>query len=487
MENLKQIPEKYVALGVLLLWGGLFLTLGLVRFDAYGIDEGAARALILNWSVADNIINPIFVLGAPDFRALLFAPIGIYWSGNMIAAKVFSILITFFAAWLLYRWIKKLENGEVAIVATALFLISPVVVQQVDSMGAGPYLLLAFALGAWLDAAYRKSPIYFGGWYFLQLVWIAVVVTIHPIGLAYPLALAYWWFSRPQETKQSRHVYVGIFIATVIAIAMTLGWHDLSWFNNPFTALSTNLQGGIIGSAEDINWVPGIISAFVLSILLFTERTRLSQDFLGLMILISIVIGIFLADSVWATFVFTMIIYSGTARLAGLNQDKTSFIGQKGTFITVIFISLTFFMVQAKTHAIDNKLGILSPEDELLQTLSRIASDETKPFRAASEWPGRAMLATRRDVLPLPPAFESAEELYEKAVSGVTHILFNPYARDNAPLAQHLANLVGYTETSALNRVGALITVTQHKVTLHTRLNEAVAPEEKKETETSTQ
>lgn len=485
MENVKNIPEKYIGLGILLVWGGLFLLFDLVRLDAFGLDEGAARALILNWSVSDNIVNPIFVLGAPDFRALLFLPIGAYWSGNMMAAKIFSLIISFAAAWLLYNWAKKRENNEAATIASALFLVSPIIVQQIDSMGAGPYLLLAFAVGAWLDNSYRKTAKYFGGWYFLQLVWIAIVVTIHPIGLAYPLALAYWWYSRPHTDKSGRHVFIGIFIATVIAIAMKLGWQGLAWFSNPFAVLSTSLQGGIIGSAEEINWIPGIIASFVLAILVYIERARLSQDFLGLMLLSSLFIGIFAADAVWATFVITFVIYSGTARLSEWNNTKTSFIGQKGTLIAITFVTLTFFMVQAKHHAIDNKLGILSPEDELIQTLSRMASDKDQPFRAASQWPGRSMLATKRDVLPLPPAFSSAEELYEKAVSGVTHILFNPYTSDNSGLAKHLAMLTSRTETAALNKFGVLIKVNDHKVTLHTRLNEEIAPQEDVNNETT--
>lgn len=480
MEKIKSLPEKYIALAVLIIWGAIFLLAGLIRVDPFGLDEGAARALILNWSISDNIVNPIFILGAPDFRAILFAPIGIYWSGSMLAAKIFSLVISFLAAWLLYRWSRRTDNSETALLATALFLISPFIVGQIDSMGAAPYLLLAFALGAWLDNAYRKTEKYFGAWYFLQLLWIAIVVSLHPTGLAYPAALAYRWYKQPHEHKTSRHVFIGIFLAVFFSLAITWGWHDLQWFSNPFAALSLAVQGGIVISAEQINWVPGIIAAFILGVIFVLDKETMGKDFLGSIFMLAILIGVIAADQVWASLVYTFVIYRAVALLNNWNQQResTSYIGQKGGLIIVAFVTATFFMIQAKTHALDIKYERLSQEDELILTLANIARDKDKPFRAASQWPGRTMIATRRDVLPLPPAFSDGDELYEKAISQLTHILFNPYDKDNQQLAKNMAMLVSQTTTLELNRSGALVAVTKNDVKLHSRPNQELQKEQ---------
>ncbi|MDH5544358.1 MAG: hypothetical protein OEZ43_02130 [Gammaproteobacteria bacterium] len=471
--NHKVIPEKYLALLSLIVWGALVLGLGLVRFDAYGLDEGAARALMLNWSVADNIVNPIFVLGAPDFRALMYLPIGLYWTGSILATKVFSIIIAFIGAFFLYRWTKRLDNSESALVATALYLVSPIVLTQIDSLGAGLYVILAFALGSWLDNAYRQTDRYFGAWYFLQLVWIAVVIGLHPIGLAYPLALIYRWYSTPHPQKKSRHIFVGIAISSFFSLAITMGWPSVDWFNNPLTSLSLSLDGSIVQSTEHINWVPGVILAFLASILLVTEINTIKSDVLCSMLAIAMVIGIVTGDATWATLVVTYAIYRGIPRLIAWNSRKEagSFLGQKGATIVVAFVLSTFFMLQAKEHWRDIKLQVLTPEDELIENLSSIALDKDSAFRAASQWPGRTMIATRRDVLPLPPGFNSAEELYENAVKGVTHILFDPYDKNNVDLARNLAQLVSVTETLALNRDAALVRVKEHNVQLHIRPN----------------
>src|SRR3569832_682049 len=86
-QSLRQILERNRGLIVLLAWGGALLSLDLLRTTPYGLDEGAARGLLLIWSISDKNNNPIVTLGIPDFRALLFIPLGAYWPGSLIAAK----------------------------------------------------------------------------------------------------------------------------------------------------------------------------------------------------------------------------------------------------------------------------------------------------------------------------------------------------------------------------------------------------------------
>src|SRR3990172_241812 len=147
LDTLSRFIARYWGLAVLLLWGGL--ALWRERSTPYGLDEGAARALLLNWSVAGDVVNPIVIFGVPDFRALIFIPLGIYWPGSLIAAKAFTLLVTFVAAALLYRWSRRSLSQETALVATGLLLIAPLTLAQADALAAGPYLLLMFGLGAW--------------------------------------------------------------------------------------------------------------------------------------------------------------------------------------------------------------------------------------------------------------------------------------------------------------------------------------------------
>ena len=68
---LDRIPTPLWYLIIMCLWGAGVIGFGLVRFNALNIDEGAAMALLLNWSVSDQIVNPVTTYGGPDFRALL--------------------------------------------------------------------------------------------------------------------------------------------------------------------------------------------------------------------------------------------------------------------------------------------------------------------------------------------------------------------------------------------------------------------------------
>ena len=70
----------------------------------------------------------------------------------MIAAKVFSLMITFFAAWLLFRWIRKLEKHDKV---TALSL----------------SMILGGAIGNLIDRAMTGEvvdfiQVYYAQWYF---------------------------------------------------------------------------------------------------------------------------------------------------------------------------------------------------------------------------------------------------------------------------------------------------------------------------------
>lgn len=454
-----RIPPRFWALIALVIWGGL--TLWLLRRDAYGLDEGAARALLLNWSVADNVVNPIVTFGVPDFRALIFVPLGIYWSGNILAAKVFTLLITFAAGALFYQWSCRTASKEVALIATGLLLIAPLTLMQIDALGVGPYLVLIFGLGVWLDWSYRSLPRPLGGKYFAQLVLVASAVSLHPAGLAYPLALVWTWHNDPLDTRSQRHIYIGVAVAVVLVALLRAGWHGLEWWANPLDALANVVMGPRL---EEAGWLPGALVAFALLGVLVSSVRNLLSDLMGRVLALALIFGLPTADPAWALVVSALLLYYGVPRLIDLNETigGAGFAGQRGGVMLLIFIAATWFMGVDRNYYGFVRSGVLPPQDQLILTLALEAADPKQPFRAASQWPGRTMIAVKRDVLPLPPPAKNGAALL-KTIPGITHLIFDPADPDNKSLGRNIAELGGAMETLALQPGGVLIKVRSAK------------------------
>lgn len=452
---LARIPARYWNLLILVIWGGLVLLL--LRQDGYGLDEGAARALLLNWSIVDNIANPIVIFGVPDFRALLFIPVGIYWSGSLLAAKVFTLILTFIAALLLYQWSMRTLGKEVALLATGLLLISPITVQQIDSLAAGPYLLLVFALGAWLDDSYRAVNRPMGGKFFTQMLLVAISVSLHPAGLAYPFALLWRWYKDPLDKTQQRHIYVGIAVAVLFTLLLRMGWQGLEWWSNPFNALTNAVLGPSVEGGLDTRLWMGVVVAIIGVTVIISARRQLLGDLLGSTLLGGILIGALSADPAWAMLVLVMVLYYGFALLITINQSlgTHSLVGQRGIVMAVLLIMATLFMNIDKAYYSYTRSGILPPQDQLIHTLA-LQAEADKPFRAVSQWPARTMIAVKRDVLPLPPAAKDGAGLL-KMLPTITHLMFDPYASQNKRLAANVAELPGTFETLALQPGGVIL------------------------------
>lgn len=465
---LDKIPTRIWALLVLLAWGGAILYFGLVRLTPYGLDEGAALALLLDWSVSDMIANPVITFGGPDFRALLFAPLGMYWPGSMLAAKVFTLITTFVALMLLYRWTREHGNesdDETALIATGLMLVAPVTIAQADAIGSGPFLLLLFALGWRMDAHYRASPHSISSLYFLQLILAAITITLHPMGLAYPLALAWRWYRDPKSAAQQKQVWIGLGITTVIIIAMRIGWVALDWFANPLASLSQAVTSFVpLDPREQPGILPGLLLAALLLVLLAKDVRRLLDDLLGTSLLLALVVGLLAADTSWAMIALAVLLYRGIPYLILLNQrlgarvGLSGFAGQRGLVMAVVFVTATLFMQVDKAYANLIASGQLSPSDELIQTLCVEAADPDARFLAASQWPARTMIACRRDVLPLPPVAENgAAQL--AMMHGVTHVIFDPNDPRHSNLARNFAEITGQTKTLGILPGGVLVLI----------------------------
>lgn len=451
-----RIPARVWVLAALLIWGGLALLL--LRPDGYGIEEGAAHALLLNWTLIDSVASPVFTFGVPDFRAVLFIPVAVYWSGSLLAAKVFTLLITFGAGLLLYRWCSRTVSPEAALIATGLWLIAPLTLYTANSLGAGIYLMALFALGAWLDEAYRAEPRPLGGKYFAQMVLAAICVSLHPAGLAHPLALALRWYKAPLSRREQRQVFIGLAVAVVAVVLVRMGWSGLAWWSNPLPVLSGLLTtpGTTVGDAAHwLGFVAGVLTVWVL----WVKRAAWLHDTTGLMLVLGLVLGLSAADNTWALLALTAVIYYGVPQLIALNSawGGAGLWGQRGGVLLLVVVVATLFMSQDRQQAVQARAAPLAAQDRLLQALVLEAGDEKQPFRVASQWPARTLLVTRRDALPLPPAAkDSVAQL--QMLSGVTHLVFDPY-RVERDLARNLSELGAELETVVRQEGGVILKV----------------------------
>ncbi len=445
---------------VLLLWGGGILSLGLLRFDPYGIEESAARGLLLVWSIGDRVLNPLVTLGIPDFRVLLFLPLGFYWPGSIIAAKVYTLLLAFGAVALLYKWCVRESSTEVAQIACALLLISPLLLNQIDAVGAGIYLLLMFTVAEWLDRRYRKIRRPLGGWFFMQLLWTGHAITIHPMGLAYPLALGWHWNRSPLDERQQRHVFIGLALVIGVVLGVRGGWEHVSWLADPILPLAQSFQA-IIGVTGEPSLFLGWLLALLGIALILIDRRFLLENFLGSILLGALLIGAFAADVPWALMLYTFVLVRGVHYLIRINQSLGGYglIRQRGLVIVAFFTLATTSMLADKARHLAIEENQLGPQDHLLRWLVQDAEDNDLRLSVASQWPGRTLLATRQDTFPLPPAQGLDGEAFLKSIEGITHLVFDPFTPGNKPLADLLSTIPDRAKTAQLNPAGVVVVI----------------------------
>ena len=458
---LARIPAQLKILLIFLLWGGLVLVFHLLRFDPYGIDEPAARALLLNWTVSDQVVNPIVVFGLPDLRVLLFAPLGIYWTGSIIAVKVFTLLIAFSATLLLYRWARRTMNEEVALLGSGLLLIAPLTFSQINAVGIGPFLLLLFALGQWLDEKYRQVQRKLGGWYFLQMILAAVAVSLHPAGLAYPLALMWEWYKDPLDKRHRIQVIAGLAIVTILILILRLGWPALQWGGNPMAVL-TDLVYVMGPDSEGPTWVLGLIPSGILVLFVLSDFRGIFGDLLGRMLLGGLLLGSVAAGPGWAMLALAIILYRGLHKLIAINQGMQAggLAGQRGMVLVVVFGLATTYMIADKVQRYDILLGTVTSQDEVIRALAGELEDldNKKPAVTISQWPARTLLATKHTTFPLPPPAQNAQALL-KNLHGAHFLLFNPYDKSNTRLTRQVSELASQLKTIMVTRDAVLVEI----------------------------
>lgn len=466
--NISARHKGYVALAV---WGAIALFL--LRHDLFGLDESAARSLLLSWSIADQVASSVTTFGMPDLRAVLFLPAGFLWTGSVFAPKVLAAVLLAGTAWLLYAWKRRVAGDECALLATGLLIISPLALEQIDTLSPGIFLLAAFALGAWLDKQYRADPRSFNGWYFAQLFVCAFSASLHPAGLAYPLALLWFWRTVPLDQKHQKFFLAGIVFAVVFILLVRMGWNDLTLFQNPVKNLSSIFTGSPQEDAQTImQWLPGSVVLALLVAVVFKQYRKLWSDLTGRTLLIGLVLGAIAGDQAWGLIALCILLYFGLPSLLRPASDSSGggFMRQRGWVLLLVFICSTFFMRADKTYYETGHSGTLSAQDELIKTLAVAAendrqageSDESEKkrqrFIVASQWPGRTMLACRCDTFPLPPVARDPQTQLANLHS-VAYLLLDPKQTANVELARNLSLLGGVVETVSLQPGGVLLHV----------------------------
>lgn len=467
---LSRIPGQYWSNGSLLLWAAISLLL--MRHDPYGLNEGAAKAILLAWSIADQVASSVVTFGTPDLRALLFLPTGFLWTGNVFVAKVLTLLLLAIAARALYLLGKEMFTAESALLATGLLLIAPLTLSQIDSLATGPYLLIAFALGVQADKAYRAAPRSFNGWYFAQLLICAFSVSLHPAGLAYPIALLWSWRTEPLDSKQQKYFLIGISFTVLLMLIIRMGWAGQPWLHNPLYSLGSILipDTALSDNKSTPTLLAGILVLVILVITVIKQFSALKNHMIGRIMLTALALGILVGDNAWSLLALTVILYFGfPALLHSKLPSGSSFMKQRGWALLLLFLLSTVFMQADKLFYSVNHNRMLSTEDQLISALAdeaekyRQASElaeskgeKVEHFRVASQWPGRTMIACKCDTLPLPPAAtDPAAQL--KMLHGISYLLLDPKETENLALARNLSLLGNLAETVSLQPGGVLL------------------------------
>ncbi|RMH59326.1 MAG: hypothetical protein D6678_07960 [Zetaproteobacteria bacterium] len=433
-----------------------FAYMALFRYDRLGIEEGAAQALLLNWSIVQQIASPVALYGMPDLRAIFFVPLDMHWAGSLVAAKVFTLLTLFGTALMLYRWAERVYSSESAMISTALLLIAPISAMQVDALGSGVFLLFCLVAACWLNEIMRNAKHALPSWFFLLIITCAMAVSLHPMGLAIPAVLLWQWW-RADAWQQARGKFLGLLLATVVICYIRWGWYGMeAGADNPLVMLGDALLGSPL--LRSPGWGTGLILFDLLLITAGVHLWRKCADPLALMLMLASAIGLLAANHSWAFLSWTAILLLGIPLLIEANTrwGWRSLLGQRGVLLLVVCVVATISMNADRNLARVSALHLKNNTDMVIAVLAQEAADASKPFIAASEWPARTLLACRRDVLPLPPVNKDLAT-FRKQISGLTHLAFDPRAPRNHDLTRAMAALSHEWETIALLPGGVVL------------------------------
>lgn len=445
--------------GVLLglIWIAGLLILNLLRTDPYGIDENGARALLLTWTVWENVTTPIVTLGPPDLRALIFIPLGAYWPGSMVAAKVFTALLVFVTVFLFYRFVSKSVSDEVALLASGLMLIAPLTLLEINQLGAGPHLLLAFAVGLWAHHRYLDANRPLGGWYFLLLFLVLYAVSLHPAGLALPVALAWEWWRQPRDSRQQKHFFLGLGFATFVTLIFRFGWPGLTFLDNPLDPLTSLWVATLPDAIEPTSRLFGLFSAILAVTVIVATWPIIVRELWARLLFMACLLGSIAADAGWALIVQALILFLGLTTLVQLSKSAGGgFARQRGAVLATVFITALVFMIGDKNFRAAIQREARSAQDQILYVLALDVANRDERIPIASQWPARTLLATKQPAFPLPP---SRIPDLTGALKHVNYVIFDPFIAANQPIREAIAQSSPIFETAMIEDRAVLIKV----------------------------
>jgi hypothetical protein len=465
--------------GLLLLPWAILVGLAL-RAGPYGLGEEGAKALLVAWSIGDAVASAAFTLGTPDVRVILFLPLGFLWPGEVVAAKVLTLLVLAAAAIALYRWRRRDDQAEAALLATGLLLIAPIAVEGVNALSAAPFLLAIFASAAGLSRQLVRERGKLGGPFFAQILFCGAAVSLHPAGLAYPAMLWFTWWKEPPDERHRRYFLSGVPLVVLLALVMRLGFGGIIWGQNPVPSAAAVFGGGGENPLSAGGWIAGLVLMALTAAVAWHERRRLLADLTGGTLLLGVLFGAVAADRTWAVLMLALALYGGLpwllracAPLAG-----RGFILQRGWLWLLLLLICTAFMRANRSDYEAGRHNYLSGQDQLIsdfaEGLNSLRAGDGKPVEqanaptdakapghpsaailVASSWPARTSIACRCDGLPLPPAAKDPDSQLAM-MRGVSYVILGDES-DNRALAINFAQLGARIEVLSRRPAGVVL------------------------------
>lgn len=407
-----------------------------LRSGRLGLSEEGSKALLLAWSFADQVASTVFALGAPDVRAFFFLPLGFISPGEVMAAKLLTLLVMAVAGAVLYSWRAKDDQGEAALLATGLLLIAPLTIDSIDSLAAAPFLLAACGAASWLEHMRARDRGALGGWFFAQLFVCAASVSLHPAGLAYPVVLFFFWLAQPADCRERQVALIGIPLVAVLVLIMRMGWSGLAFAQNPLPSVAAVFGGSRPQDTwPGAVWFGGMLLLALAVAVAIHERKRLLADLSGGTLLVGVLFGAVAADRTWGLLVLALVLYGGLPWLLRACAPLASrgMLIQRGWLWVLLLLISTAFMRTDRSDFEAGRRNLLSAEDELISDFAeginglRSAPKDTgrdngkgagkdtgkdagrdaahpAAILVASPWPARTSIACKCAALPLPPA-----------------------------------------------------------------------------------
>lgn len=451
----QSILPRHIALAALC--GLSVVYLASFRYDLYGIEEGAARSLLLDWSVGSNVLNPVAVLGFPDMRALLFAPLNFHWIGDLTAARTLTMFLTLVTALMLYRWAEKELNDETALFATGLWLIAPLTMSQASSLGAGIFMIFACILCYWSAKYYRASTHATPGNYFVLLLLLALASSMHPAGLGMAAGLA-WYETRVHRPAKRKCIalLIGIGLMLFFIVVSRMGWPSLSLFINPMPTLAMVLEGGL---ADVPSFGFGLLVLGMLLLALLSGMRRIRDNLFSCMLLGGVIVGAVSANMAWAELVLVYILFEGLHGLVLLNNrfGGHGLIRRRGMVVVCVLALTIGFVSVDKQRFLFNRAHGMHRVDSLIARLDELTAGMSDKFMVASQWPGRTMLATRRGALPLPPVRKGDPDAFLRQMHGVQFMVYNHHDPKMKAMNRQVAELSNRIKTEDILAGGIIL------------------------------